>query len=109
MIIINDKKLQKLTVDELTTLYMVDINEQNMKFIEGIEFLIEEDFDNYEKNLKIIIDARTEIHIKKTFESKIFKSKKSSFTKADRLKLFDRINEIKNIGEHCKFHKQLKH
>lgn len=96
----DDKKLQKLSVDELTILYMVDINEQNMKFIEGIEFLIEEDFESFRKNLKFIIDARSEIQIKKTFESKIFKSKKSSFTKADRLKLFDRINEIKNIGEH---------
>ena len=88
----NEKKLQKLSVDELTILFMVDINEQNLKFIEGIDFLINEDFDSYKKNLHFIIEAR-EIIIKKTFESKIFKSKKSSFTKADRLKLFDRISK----------------
>jgi uncharacterized protein Yka (UPF0111/DUF47 family) len=96
----HENSLEILNIDELTVYFMDIINEQNLRLIEGIEYLIEEDFDNFNKNLNYIIDTKTEVLIKKTFESKIFKSKRSSFTKADRLKLFSRINEIKNIGEH---------
>lgn len=96
----SENNLKILNIDELTVYFMDIINEQNLRLIEGIEYLIDEDFDNFNKNLNYIIDTKTEVLIKKTFESKIFKSKKSSFTKADRLKLFSRINEIKNIGEH---------
>ncbi|MHA1491636.1 MAG: hypothetical protein ACTSRI_18525 [Promethearchaeota archaeon] len=77
---------------------MDEINEQNLKLIEGIECLIEENFDGFEKNLKYVIKFTTEIQIKKAFESKIFKSK-LMFSKADRLKLFSKINDMKNIGE----------
>ena len=94
------KNLSKLSIDELTQRFVDDINEQTLKIIEGIEFLIDEDFDNFNKNLSWVIETKTEVEIKKTFESKLFKSKKSSFTKADRLKLFGKINEIKNIGEY---------
>ncbi|MFW9898896.1 MAG: DUF47 family protein, partial [Candidatus Thorarchaeota archaeon] len=75
------------------------INEQTLKFIEGVEFLIKEDFDNFEKNLNYVIETRSEIQIKKAFEAKIFKSK-LMFSKADRLKLFSKINDIKDIGEY---------
>ncbi len=98
MIEIDEKELSKLSIDKLTHLFMDVINEQNLKLIEGIEFLVEENFDSFEKNLHYVIDTNTEVKIKKRFESKIFKSK-LMFSKADRLKLFDRINEIKNIGE----------
>jgi uncharacterized protein Yka (UPF0111/DUF47 family) len=74
------------------------INNQNLKLIEGIEFLVEENFESFEKNLQYVIDTNIEVRIKKRFESKIFKSK-LMFSKADRLKLFTKINEIKNIGE----------
>jgi uncharacterized protein Yka (UPF0111/DUF47 family) len=95
---IDDKEIGKLSIDELTQLFMDTINEQNLKLIEGIEHLVEENFEKFEKNLQYVIDANTEVRIKKKFESKIFKSK-LMFSKADRLKLFNRINEIKNIGE----------
>ena len=98
MIEIDEKELNKLSIDKLTHLFMDVINEQNLKLIEGIEFLVEENFDSFEKNLHYVIDTNTEVKIKKRFESKIFKSK-LMFSKADRLKLFNRINEIKNIGE----------
>jgi uncharacterized protein Yka (UPF0111/DUF47 family) len=45
-----------------------------------------------------VIETNTEVQIKKAFEAKIFKSK-LMFSKADRLKLFTRINDIKNMGE----------
>lgn len=77
---------------------MDNINEQNLKLIEGIEYLIEENFTNFEDNMNYVIETNTEVQIKKTFESKIFKSK-LMFSKADRLKLFTKINDIKNIGE----------
>ena len=95
---ISEKELKKLNIDELTHLFVDNINEQNLKLIEGIEFLIEEDFDNFTQNLNYVIETNTEIRIKKAFESKIFKSK-LMFSKADRLKLFTKINDIKNIGE----------
>ncbi len=99
MIELEEKKLQKLSIDELTHLFMDSINEQNLKLIEGIEFLINEDFENFKNNLNYVIQTTTEVQIKKAFERKLFKSKKSSFTKADRLKTFAKINKIKNIGE----------
>jgi uncharacterized protein Yka (UPF0111/DUF47 family) len=74
------------------------INEQNLKLIEGIEFLVEENFESFKINLQSVINTNTEVKIKKKFESRIFKSK-LMFSKADRLKLFNKINDIKNIGE----------
>jgi len=95
---IDDKELKKLNVDELTHLFMDNINEQNLKLIEGIEFLVQEDFNKFKDNMNYVIDTNTEVQIKKKFEAKIFKSK-LMFSKADRLKLFTKINVIKNIGE----------
>ncbi len=96
---IDENELKKLNIDELTHKFMDNINEQNILLIEGIEYLLEEDFDNFNKNLEIVIISTTEVQIKKAFEAKLYKSKKSSFTKADRLKLFAKINDLKNIGE----------
>lgn len=96
---ISDKELKKLNIDELTHLFVDNINEQNLKLIEGIEFLVDEKFENFRQNLKYVIETNTEVRIKKTFEAKIFKSK-LMFSKADRLKLFNKINDIKNIGEY---------
>ncbi|MHA2283236.1 MAG: DUF47 family protein [Promethearchaeota archaeon] len=95
---IDEKELNKLSIDKLTHLFMDVINEQNLKLIEGIEFLVEENFEAFKNNLQYVIDTNTEVKIKKRFESKIFKSK-LMFSKADRLKLFTKINDIKNIGE----------
>ncbi|MFX1418198.1 MAG: hypothetical protein ACFE9N_04670, partial [Promethearchaeota archaeon] len=95
---IDDKKLAKLSIDELTRLFAKNINEQTLKLIEGIEFLVDENFENFMENMKYVIRTNTEVQIKKIFESKIFKSK-LMFSKADRLKLFTKINDIKNIGE----------
>ncbi len=93
-----DTELKKLSIDDLTHLFMDNINEQNLKLIEGIEFLVQENFDKFRENMNYVIETNTEVQIKKKFESKIFKSK-LMFSKADRLKLFNKINEIKNIGE----------
>ena len=98
MIEIDEKELSKLSIDKLTHLFMDVINEQNLKLIKGIEFLVEENFEGFEQNLQYVIDTNSEVKIKKKFESKIFKSK-LMFSKADRLKLFNQINGIKNIGE----------
>lgn len=95
---LDEKDLKKLNIDELTHLFVDNINEQNLKLIEGLEFLVEEKFDNFTKNLNYVIETNTEVQIKKAFEAKIFKSK-LMFSKADRLKLFTKINDIKNIGE----------
>ena len=95
----SDKELKKLNIDELTHLFVDNINEQNLKLIEGIEFLVDEKFEEFTNNLKYVIETNTEVRIKKTFETKIFKSK-LMFSKADRLKLFTKINDIKNIGEY---------
>ena len=92
------KELKKLKIDDLTHLFMDTINEQTQKLIEGIEYLTKEDFDNFTKNLNQVLETKTELDIKKTFEAKIFKSK-LMFSKADRLKVFDKINDIKDIGE----------
>jgi uncharacterized protein Yka (UPF0111/DUF47 family) len=94
-----EEDLKKLSIDELTRLFMDVINDQNIKLIEGIECLVEENFESFERNMRYVIDTNTEVQIKKKFESKIFKSK-LMFSKADRLKLFNKINEIKNIGEY---------
>jgi uncharacterized protein Yka (UPF0111/DUF47 family) len=96
---LTEKEVKKLKIDDLTHMFMDAINEQTLKFIEGVEFLIKEDFDNFEKNLNYVIETKTEIQIKKAFEAKIFKSK-LMFSKADRLKLFSKINDIKVIGEY---------
>jgi len=95
---IDEKKLLKLSIDELTRLFAKNINEQTLKLIEGIEFLVDENFEKFIESMKYVIKTNTEVHIKKVFESKIFKSK-LMFSKADRLKLFTKINDIKNIGE----------
>jgi len=95
---ITEKELKKLNIDELTHLFVDNINEQNLKLIEGIEFLVEEKFEDFTKNLNYVIETNTEVQIKKVFEAKIFKSK-LMFSKADRLKLFSKINEVKNLGE----------
>lgn len=95
---IEDKDLKKLNIDELTQLFMDNINEQNLKLIEGIQYLVRENFDKFNENMNYVIDTNTEVQIKRTFESKIFKSR-LMFSKADRLKLFTKINDIKNIGE----------
>jgi len=95
---VEEKELNKLSIDSLTHLFMDAIHEQNIKLIEGIEFLVEENFEEFQNNLNYVIESDSEVRIKKKFESKIFKSK-LMFSKADRLNLFTRINEIKNIGE----------
>jgi len=95
---VEDAELKKLSIDDLTHLFMDNINEQNLKLIEGIEFLVQEDFDKFKENMNYVIETNTEVQIKKKFEAKIFKSK-LMFSKADRLKLFTKINDIKNIGE----------
>ncbi|MHA1762702.1 MAG: hypothetical protein ACTSYC_02960, partial [Promethearchaeota archaeon] len=59
----------------------------------------EEDFDNFERSLNSVIETAKEEEIKRTFESKIFKTK-LMFSKADRLKIFRKINDTKNIGEY---------
>ena len=40
------------------------INEQTLSFVNGIQFLIEEDFENFKKNLYYIIETKTEVEIK---------------------------------------------
>jgi hypothetical protein len=95
---LDDINLQKQSVDKLTHIFMDFINGQTQKLIEGIKFLIKEDFENFNTNLNIVIETKTEVKIKKVFESKIFKSK-LMFSKKDRLKVFNKINDIKNIGE----------
>jgi len=93
-----EKELKKLNIDELTHLFVDNIQEQTLTLIEGIEFLVEEKFNLFTENLNSVIETHTEVQIKKAFEAKIFKSK-LMFSKADRLKLFSKINDIKNIGE----------
>jgi uncharacterized protein Yka (UPF0111/DUF47 family) len=96
---LNGKDLSKLSVDKLTHMFMDSIKEQTFKLIEGIEYLTKEDFKSFKNNLNSVIQTKTEIQIKKAFEAKIFKSK-LMFSKADRLKVFSKINDIKNIGEY---------
>ncbi|MBY9018401.1 MAG: DUF47 family protein [Candidatus Lokiarchaeota archaeon] len=93
-----EKELKKKSIDELTHLFMDIISKQNLVLIEGIEYLIDENHEQFNTNMNHVIETTTEVQVKKAFESKIFKSK-LIFSKADRLKLFNKINEIKNIGE----------
>ena len=95
---LNEKEIRKLKIDDLTHMFMDSINVQNLKLIAGIEYLIKEDFENFTLNLNYVIQTKAEIQIKEAFEAKIFKSK-LIFSKADRLKVFSKINEIKAIGE----------
>ncbi len=97
---LDEKILKKKNIDELTHIFMDEIREQNLKLIEGIIYLIDENFDGFKENMNYVIESSSEVKVKKMFEEKLFKSKKASFTKADRLKLFAKINGIKNIGEH---------
>ena len=99
MLELDEKILEKKKIDELMHMFMDTINEQNLKLIKGIKYLIEEDFDNFEKNLNYVIETSVEVQIKRMFEKKLFKSKKAAFTKADRLKILSKINDIKSIGE----------
>jgi len=94
-----EKELKKKSIDELTHLFMDIINKQNFILIEGIEYLIEENYEHFKKNMTFVIETTTEVQVKKVFESKIFTSK-LMFSKADRLKLFNKINDIKNIAEY---------
>jgi uncharacterized protein Yka (UPF0111/DUF47 family) len=94
----NEKEFKKRSIDELTHLFMDRIHKQTIKLIEGIEFLIDENFIGFEENLNYVIKTKTEVEIKKAFEAKLWK-KRSVFAKADRLKIFGNINTIKNIGE----------
>jgi len=95
---IDEKQFRKKSIDELQHMFMDRIHKQNLKLIEGIEYLINEDFHNFEENLNYVIKTKTEVEIKKAFESKLWK-KRSVFAKVDRLKIFGKINDIKNIGE----------
>jgi len=98
MKVIDDDKLEKLDIDELTHTFVDIINNQTSILINGIENLINEDFEQYRENMNYVIQTSTEVQVKKKFESKIFKSR-LMFSKADRLKIFSKINDIKNIGE----------
>ena len=92
------KELDKKSIDELTHMFMDKINEQTLKLIEGIEYLIDENFVDFENNLNYVIETKTEVEIKKAFEAKLWK-KRTVFAKAERLNIFGKINDIKNIGE----------
>ncbi len=94
----DEKELNKKSIDELTRLFMDIINKQNFILIEGIENLIDENYEQFKKKMNFVIETTPEIQVKKVFESKIFTSK-LMFSKADRLKLFNKINDIKNIAE----------
>ena len=52
---ISEKELKKLNIDELTLLFVDNINEQNLKLIEGIEFLVDEKIDKFTENLNYVI------------------------------------------------------
>ena len=92
------EKLDKSSIDELTHIFMDTIKEQTSILIDGMDYLIDEKFEEFNIKLNYVIETTTEVTIKKKFESKIFKSK-LMFSKADRLKIFSKINDIKNIGE----------
>ncbi|KKM88313.1 hypothetical protein LCGC14_1259970 [marine sediment metagenome] len=94
----DEKQLHKKSIDELTHMFMDRIHEQTLKIIEGIEYLIDENFVEFENNLNYVIETKVEVEIKKSFEAKLWK-KRSVFAKADRLKIFGKINDMKNIGE----------
>ena len=77
------------SIDELTHLFMNIIQNQNLILIEGIELLLNNKYEEFKKNLELVIQTTTEVEVKKTFESKIFRAK-LMFSKADRLKLFNK-------------------
>jgi uncharacterized protein Yka (UPF0111/DUF47 family) len=95
----DEDELKNKSINELTHLFMDIIHEQTILLIEGIEALVKNDFTIFKNNLECVTQTTTEIQVKKAFESKIFKAK-LMFSKADRLKLFSKINDIKNIGEY---------
>jgi hypothetical protein len=94
----DEKQLHKKSIDELTHMFMDRIHEQTLIMIEGIEYLIDDNFVEFKKNLNYVIETKTEVEIKKNFEAKLWK-KRSVFAKADRLMIFGKINDMKNIGE----------
>lgn len=87
-----------MKIDEITQYFMNKTTKQNMKLIKAISHLIIEDFDEFEKDLNYVIENKKEEKIKRTFESKIWKSK-MMFSKADRVLVFNRINKIRDLGE----------
>ena len=95
----DEDELKNKSINELTHLFMDIIHKQNMLLIEGIEALVKNDFTKFKSNLECVAQTTAEVQVKKVFESKIFKAK-LMFSKADRLKLFSKINDIKNIGEY---------
>jgi cyclopropane fatty-acyl-phospholipid synthase-like methyltransferase len=95
---VDEKILQKFNIDELTIKFMERIHLDHIKLIEGIEYLINEDFDTFTKNLQEVLEATEEIKIKKAFEAKIWKAK-LMFSKADRIKILKETNDIKTLGE----------
>jgi uncharacterized protein Yka (UPF0111/DUF47 family) len=95
----DEDELKNKSINELTHLFMDIIHEQNILLIEGIESLVKNDFKKFKNNLECVAQTTTEVQVKKAFESKIFKAK-LMFSKADRLKLFSKINDTKNIGEY---------
>ncbi|TFF90494.1 MAG: hypothetical protein EU548_02720 [Promethearchaeota archaeon] len=94
----NDEELEDLSISALTEVFADKILSDTQNLIKGIEFLTEENFEEFDKLLKHVIKSAKEVEIKKTFESKIWKAK-LMFSKADRLKVFSKINDMKNIGE----------
>jgi hypothetical protein len=86
-----------LNIDELTHLFVDNINEQNLKIIGGVEFLIDEKFDNFTQNLKYVIETNTKVKIKKSFETKIFKSKLIRFSEKIRLRFKIQTNAFKKF------------
>jgi len=92
------KELKKMKIDEITQYFMNKTTKQNMKLIRAINHLIIENFEEFEKDLKYVIENKKEEEIKRVFESKIWKSK-MMFSKADRVLVFNRINKIRDLGE----------
>jgi len=92
------KELKKMKIDEITQYFMNKTTKQNMKLIRAIDHLIIENFEEFEKDLKYVIENKKEEEIKRVFESKIWKSK-MMFSKADRVLVFNRINKIRDLGE----------
>jgi len=94
----NDEDLEDLSISALTEVFADKILSDTQNLIKGIEFLTEENFEEFDQLLKHVIKSAKEVEIKKTFESKIWKAK-LMFSKTDRLKVFSKINDMKNIGE----------
>ncbi len=95
-----DADLSKLSIDELTIRFMESIHQDDLNLFDSLEYLIKEDFKNFEKNIKEVLSStEKETQIKKAFESKIWKAK-LVFSKWDRLTVMDHINDIKILGEH---------